>query len=745
MLAVRGSSSRRSSLVLLASLAGLLLVVAVSRSTSPNASLLPDTPLVLRSPAGPAARFVEGRAELAIAGRPFSLATHAITRDGQAPAILEAGASRRIGDEVQTSRGPGIVEWWKSLARGLEHGVTLTERPSGEGELVVELALGGALSPRLEGAGVALIDDTGRTVAHYGELVVLDARGRTLPSSMRVMGDRIQLAFTDVGARYPVVVDPMLYGEEHAFEVEGRPDHAEFGRALAMSSDGSILAIGAPNSSNPLSGDSTDPGAVHVFERSGSTWSFRQTLVAHDGAIGEEFGASIAVSSDGGRIVVGAPHESDGTVHQTILRGAAYVFTRSGTSWSEEAQLLGQVRALGNDGAWFGTGVGISGDGATIAVGEPYTAGPNGTVYVFSRSGTTWTETGELYELTETGHGFGWAVAVSADGNRIAVGSPMADEAADPPQTQTGAAYVFTRYAIWQRELRISPSDAHVSDRFGWSIALDATGTRMLVGAFLKVESIDGAPVSQGAAYVFARGGTEWEQEAKLVPAERSESDELGSAVALSSDGSVAVIGAPGSTEDPERRRIDGAAWVFRRDDHTWEDPVRLVPQRPSPHVGVAVAASADGTRLGVGALGADDARDGAAWVFRLGADGLGCSDGAADCASGFCVDGVCCDAACGGGADECEACTAALTGEADGVCATRAIPACLPDAGSGMPDGGSVVPDAGGDGPDAGSGLPPGGGCGCAVVGARDGGPAGLVGAVILVAMVVRRRRRPR
>jgi hypothetical protein len=238
----------------------------------------------------------------------------------------------------------------------------------------------------------------------------------------------------------------------------------EFGGAVAIS--GSTAVVGAW-------GTNGNTGAAYVFTRSGTSWSQRGELTASDAAPGDEFGAAVAIY--GSTAVAGAPV----TQHQ----GAAYVFVRSGGAWSQQAELTASDAARGDR---FGASVAVYGSTALIGAAGKNTS--RGSAYVFTRSGTAWSQQAEL---TETGghpnDSFGSSVALSASAALIG---------AFGTNTTTGAAYAFTRSGTtWSQVAELTAADGAGGDWFGYSVAI--SGTTGLVGAYWKNNLT-------GAAYVFA-------------------------------------------------------------------------------------------------------------------------------------------------------------------------------------------------------------------------------------------------
>jgi uncharacterized protein (TIGR03437 family) len=307
------------------------------------------------------------------------------------------------------------------------------------------------------------------------------------------------------------------------------------GRAVAISGD--TVVVGAP-------GSATNRGSVYVFVRSAAGYTLQQELMADHRTIDSFFGASVAISGD--TIVAGAQGESGN-------RGGAYVFVRSGNSWSRQQRLeAGDAQA----GAAFGFSVAI--DGNTVVVGAPLEdlqgRSNQGAAYAFDRVGETWVQRAKLRFLVgSAGDQFGFSVAFS--GNTAVIGAPRVHFGNKPDQ---GIAYVFGRQGLaWflQRDLRAS--DGAANDFFGSSVALD--GDEVVVGA--PGDDI-GSNLNEGSAYFFQRAGSEWIQKQKLIASvPGTPGDQFGVSVALK--GGALVVGA--DAENVNGNEHQGSVYVFAR------------------------------------------------------------------------------------------------------------------------------------------------------------------------------------
>jgi hypothetical protein len=290
-----------------------------------------------------------------------------------------------------------------------------------------------------------------------------------------------------------------------------------FGAAVAISGD--TIVVGAY-------GDDTSRGSAYVFIRSGTVWTQQAKLTAADGAAGDRFGNSVGL--DGDTAVVGAQLDA---VSGTSNRGSAYVFVRNGAAWTQQAQLVASDGAA-NDS--LGTSVAISGD--TVVAGAPQAivgGKTEGAAYVFTRAGAVWSEDAKFaWPIGHDGALFGQSVAI--DGDTVVVGAPeiLVLDAA----TRAGVAVVFTRSGGgWSPAVTLSPSDGARGDAFGWSVAI--SGDIVAVGAYNKAV---GGVSQRGAAYLFARQGGSWTQQTRLDTDDAETGDALGFSVGVSGTSIVA-------------------------------------------------------------------------------------------------------------------------------------------------------------------------------------------------------------
>ena len=349
--------------------------------------------------------------------------------------------------------------------------------------------------------------------------------------------------------------------------------------------------------------DSGTSGAAFVFTRSGSTWTQQGSkLVPSDpgNAGNNNFGESVALSADGSTALIGAPADSP----DTLAEGAAWVFTRSGSTWSQQSSRLSPSDET-NGFTLFGWSVSLSSDGNTALIGGPSDNTSAGAAWIYTRSGSTWAQGSKLLPNDESGAArFGFSVAISGDGATALIGGPH-------DTSDTGAAWPFVLSGgIWsQQGSKLTGSGESASGEFGAAVALSSDGSTAMVGG----ASIDAAPSQSGAAWGFARSGSSWAQQgSEIVPSDESGLGDFGLAVALSSDGNTALIGGPDDAGSV------GAVWAFTRSGSAWaQQGPKLTggAERGSGSFGAGVALASDAATALIGGP-ADSSSNGAAWPF---------------------------------------------------------------------------------------------------------------------------------
>jgi len=512
---------------------------------------------------------------------------------------VEPAVPRTHANRARYAHG-ALAEWYANGPLGIEQGFDVAARPgSGAGPLTLSLALSGNLAARLRDGSV-LFTGGGATL-RYGGLVATDAHGHVLRSWLQLVKGHVLIRVADRGATYPLRIDPMIQ-QGKKLTGAGAVGTGRFGYTVALSGDGSTALIGARY--GIVDGETgIGAGAAWVFVRSGSTWSQQGGKLVGTGHLGEgefahvgegEFGTSVALSDDGDTALIGGPADDENV-------GAAWVFTRSGTTWSQQgAKLTGSGEA---GKGRFGRSVTLSADGDTALVGGPADNGNEGAAWAFTRSGSAWTQQGaKLIGTGEAGQGeFGRSVALSDDGNTALVGG-WSDNG------NAGAAWAFARSgASWtQQGEKLTGTGETGEGAFGTSVALSADGNTALVGGPRDSGNT-------GAAWAFTRSGSTWAQQGgKLTGTGETGEGRFGENVALSAGGNTALVGGPADNSNA------GAAWAFTRSGAAWTQQGGKLTgsgETGAGEFGRSVALSADGNTALVG-VPEDDAAIGGTWVF---------------------------------------------------------------------------------------------------------------------------------
>ncbi|MEA2202322.1 MAG: hypothetical protein QOI89_2918 [Solirubrobacteraceae bacterium] len=336
-------------------------------------------------------------------------------------------------------------------------------------------------------------------------------------------------------------------------------------------------------------------------------------LVGHGAGFGGGGGVgdhAVALSADGTTALVGAPAGKSGE------SSYALIFTRSGSRWSQPTSLVPEVEPgvyrVPQEG--FGASVALSADGSTALVGAMY-----GAVYVFTREGATWHSTRiEPPRETACPGRFGQAVAISEDGGTAIIGDPFGC-----PDDFDGSAWIYSRSGnTWglqagplHGEEKINPFGNE--DRFASTVALSGDGNTAIVGAMGEDGALGSA---RGAAWVYKRNGPNWTQNGtKLQPPSHQPGAHFGRSVALSGDGSRALIGTYGENNE------GSGAWVFDRGPSGWTPQARFTSEQPSSvngAIGWTVALSRSGNTALLGGPETSPEEAGKAWAFTCTASG---------------------------------------------------------------------------------------------------------------------------
>jgi hypothetical protein len=466
---------------------------------------------------------------------------------------------------------------------------------------------------------------------------------------------------------------------------EGGVLDGHIGNGVAISADGNTMAVGAQHESSGapgINGNQNDEsaynaGAVYVYAREGANWTQRAYVKASNAGAGDHFGSSVALSADGNTMAVAAYWESsaatgvngDQADNSIPNAGAAYIFARSGTTWTQQAYIKASntgtaaVDGVQSDGDQYAFSLALSGDGNTLAVGAitedsnatgfdgngaDDSAASAGAVYVYTRTGASWSQ--QAYVKSPPADGdptggdmFGYSLRLDDDGDTLVVGvydedgsSRAINGPVDGERGGAGAAYVFTRAGTtWSRQAYIKVANAEGGDSWGVDVALSADGNTLAIGTADEDcdatgvnppgcgdEDLGSAGGSMGAAAIFVRDGTTWTQQAYLKASNTGWEDWFGIKLALSGDGNTLAVAAPNEDsatqgingrQDDESAIEAGAVYLFTRGGTEWVQRayVKGSNTKAFDEFGGAVALNGDGRILLVGARGEDSGAQG--------------------------------------------------------------------------------------------------------------------------------------
>jgi len=387
-----------------------------------------------------------------------------------------------------------------------------------------------------------------------------------------------------------------------------------FGSSVSLNSDGTYFIAGAPNDDD---GD-TSTGSAYVFTRSGSTWTQQAKLTASGAQFFDQLGGGgAAFNTDATYVIVGAIQAGAPNAYY----GAAYVFTRSGSTWTQQAKLT--ASDVGHQDQ-FGKAVAINSDATYAIVGAPFEDGGagnpsnnNGAAYIYYRVGSSWSQQARLPSFTNAANAyFGESVSMSSDGTYVAVGARGRYYS---PSNLPGLVYIYTRSgSTWTLQAELVASDNQTQDFFGKSVSMNPDATYIIIGA----QGEDTGGSDAGAAYVFTRSGSTWTQQAKLTASDAQATDYFGYSVSINSDGTFAAVGAHGEDGGAGNPISSaGAIYTFKRTGSTWTQQSIITASDASTNGGyfaMATSISGDGTYIAASAQYFNSST-GAAYIYEAG------------------------------------------------------------------------------------------------------------------------------
>jgi hypothetical protein len=465
----------------------------------------------------------------------------------------------------------------------------------------------------------------------FGQVAVSDD-GNTALIGARYTGE---FPTSNAGSVYYFTRSGSVWTEQAQLIASDPVSQANFGSAVSISDDGFTALITAPNKWN--SACCTRNGMAYIFTRSGSTWTEAKKFQSGDNANGDTFGNDAALSGNGSTALVGAKFDSNAIGFQA---GSAYVFIEDGADWEEQAKLTAPYLPEGENGDQFGYEVVLSADGNTALIGSPSDDNQNGmdagAVYAYSRSGSNWSMQTQLLLPPDSQNSFfGHALALSDDGNTALIGgsnhaagiSPVSVYTRDggvwslqqplPLDSNnsllfnltlsgdgntavigyagTNTVHILTRSGdVWTEQTPLTLTGIPQPYNFGRNLAVNADASLILVSLIDYTANYE---VEASRVYVFARSGNTWTEQTQLTSEDNPEGATFGAALGLNADGSTAVIGALDETPSGNET---GAAFIFTRSGNTWSQQAMLTTGDQRFGAVAALSASGDTALVGM-------------------------------------------------------------------------------------------------------------------------------------------------
>lgn len=447
-------------------------------------------------------------------------------------------------------------------------------------------------------------DKFGHAIALSGDTLAVGAFFES-SNALGIDGNQNDNSAAESGAVYIFVRNGSSWIQQAYIKASNTDADDRFGSAIAL--DGDTLAIAAEGEAsnttgiNGNQGDNSEwySGAVYIFIRNGSTWTQQAYIKGSDSDLNDTFGRSISLEGD--TLAVGAPFEDSNARginanpldNSAVSSGAAYIFTRSGTIWSQQAYIKSSNSEAGD---LFGSVVSLSAN--TLAVGAPEedsnvsgidgnqsdnSATSAGAVYVFTRSGTTWSQQAYIKASNcDADDHFG--TSLDLDGDTLAIGAIDESSSAaginglqsDNNANSSGAVYVFIRNGtIWSQQAYIKASNTEAVDWFATDIALDGDILAISArGEDSNATGVNGNQLSSaanfsGAIYLYQRSGFTWNHQAYI---KASNTEPFDSVKALAISGNTLVFGAEledsnasGMNGDQTDNSLDGSGAAYIR------------------------------------------------------------------------------------------------------------------------------------------------------------------------------------
>jgi hypothetical protein len=372
----------------------------------------------------------------------------------------------------------------------------------------------------------------------------------------------------------------------------------EFGYSVGLSTDGTSIIVGARNNDDK----GNNSGSFYLYKWNGIAWS-ENIFIPLDGIANANYGHSVGLSSNGNIVITGVPYDDD----KGTQSGSVYLYRWEGGIWKTNKFIASD----GLSGDNFGQSVSISAAGNVVAIGamgDDIAANPDqGSVYVYKWNGTVWAITNKL--ITPDGafvDRFGYSVFLSADGNVLAASARDDDDKG----SDSGSVYAFIwNGGSWVMSNKFVPLDGAANDSFGYSISLSQNGSFLAVGSPFD----DDKGVDSGSVYIFRLVGSAWETN-KITASDGIAGANFGFSVSVSKDGNSVLIGAKG---DDDNGSLSGSVYLYKWNGSIWmEKKFSAYDGAVNDWFGVSVSLSADGNKFVIGNKG-DNGNTGSVYYYE--------------------------------------------------------------------------------------------------------------------------------
>jgi hypothetical protein len=370
-------------------------------------------------------------------------------------------------------------------------------------------------------------------------------------------------------------------------DIDGEAAGDESGWSVSLSSDGSVMAIGAPFNDGA---NGSDSGSVRLYKYTNDTWAQLGADIDGESA-GDESGTSVSLSSDGSVVAIGAPY-NDGNGADS---GSVRLYKNTGGTWVQIGVDIDGEAA--NDQS--GYSVSLSSDGSVVAIGARYNDGNgdrSGSVRLYKNIDNTWTQIGTDIDGEAAGDGSGWSVSLSSDGSVVAIGAPYNDGNG----SNSGSVRLYTNTGGTWAQIGGNIDGEAANDYSGYSVSLSSDGAVVAIGAIFN----DGNGTDSGSVRVYKNTSGSWVKIGADIDGE-AVGDRSGISVSLSSDGAVVAVGAPYNAGNGSN---SGSVRLYKNTAGTWAQiGADIGGEAAGDFSGISMSLSSDGSVVAIGAIGNDE------------------------------------------------------------------------------------------------------------------------------------------